>query len=134
MPGGLTFGLDGNLYVAGFGTNNILRYDSKTGAFINDFVPTGSGGLNGSVKPIFGSDGNLYVSSLNSNQVLRYNGKTGAFIDTFIPAGTGGLNGAGFLAFTKEKTLVPEPELQFALLGFASVLFIGKVFREKGKF
>lgn len=132
-PDGLSFGPDGNLYIANFRTNNILRYNGKTGAFIDTFVPSGSGGLNGPVKPIFGTDGNLYVSGLNSNNILRYDGKTGAFIDTFIPAGRGGLNGAGFLAFTEDSTVIPESRMGLAVLALGTVLGTSKVLSRKQK-
>ena len=45
-PRGLKFGPDGNLYVASRGTDSILRFDGATGAFIDEFVASGSGGLN----------------------------------------------------------------------------------------
>jgi hypothetical protein len=45
--GGLAFGPDGNLYAAGFQSNNVVRYNGTTGAFLGTFVPAGSGGLNG---------------------------------------------------------------------------------------
>jgi len=40
---GLTFGPDGNFYIASFDT--VKRFDGATGAFIDDFVAAGSGGL-----------------------------------------------------------------------------------------
>ena len=129
----MTFGPDGNLYVANFKANNISRFNGKTGAFIDTFVPDGSGGLNDPVKPIFGTDGNLYVSGLNSNNVLRYDGKTGAFIDTFVAVGTGGLNGAGFLAFTEDTTVVPEPRMGLAVLALGAMLGASKVLSRKQK-
>ncbi len=49
---GLTFGPDKTgdhwpeLYVASENTNSVKVYDGKTGAFLSDFVPSGSGGLN----------------------------------------------------------------------------------------
>ncbi|MHC5931156.1 MAG: SMP-30/gluconolactonase/LRE family protein, partial [Nostoc sp.] len=85
------------------------------------------------VKPVFGPDGNLYVSGLNSNNVLRYDGKTGAFIDTFIPAGRGGLNGAGFLAFTEDSTIIPEPRMTLAVLAFGATLGASKLLSRKQK-
>ncbi|MHC5833686.1 MAG: SMP-30/gluconolactonase/LRE family protein, partial [Nostoc sp.] len=90
------------------------------------FIPAGSGGLNDPVKPIFGPDGNLYVSGLISNNVLRYDGKTGAFIDNFIPNGRGGLKGAGFLAFTEDSTLIPEPRMGLAVLALGAALGASK--------
>jgi hypothetical protein len=42
----LVFGPDGNLYVSSQSNNSVLRYDGTTGAFIDTFIQTGSGGLN----------------------------------------------------------------------------------------
>ena len=44
-PTGLTFGPDGNLYVTSSLNDQVLRYDGSTGAFLDAFVPSGSGGL-----------------------------------------------------------------------------------------
>ncbi len=41
----------------------MLRYDGSTGAFLDVFVPAGSGGLDGPLNATFGPDGNLYVGS-----------------------------------------------------------------------
>jgi hypothetical protein len=47
---GVLFGPDNNLYVSSRGNgpldSQVLRYDGKTGAFIDAFIATGSGGLN----------------------------------------------------------------------------------------
>jgi len=72
-----------DLLVASTGTDEILRYDSKTGAFIDVFA---SGG--GLVVPKYmtlGPDGNLYVSKrqFQNHAVLRYDGFTGDFLDVF---------------------------------------------------
>ncbi len=86
-------------------TNEVLRYDGQTGAFIDAFVTAGSGGLSGPTGLVFGPDGNLYVSSFNNNQVLRYDGTTGAFIDVFVPPGGGGLNVPTGLVFGPDGNL-----------------------------
>jgi WD40 repeat protein len=83
--GGLTFGVDGNLYVSSWGTNDVLRYDGTTGDFLGEFARAGSGGLSGPHGLSFGPDGNLYVVSQNTNNVLRYDGATGDFVGTFVP-------------------------------------------------
>ncbi|EMI55521.1 Cadherin domain protein, partial [Rhodopirellula sallentina SM41] len=91
-------GPDGLLYVGGFDSNDIERYDPSTGARIDTFVTAGAGGLNQAAGIAFGVDGNLYVASHATDQVLRYNGETGDFIDVFIDA-TGGLDGPIGLLF-----------------------------------
>src|SRR5262249_27034289 len=66
----------------------VLRYDGRTGAFLDVFVPPGSGSrLDSSADLAFGPDGNLYVSSYDTDEVLRYDGRTGAFLDGVVPAG-----------------------------------------------
>jgi streptogramin lyase len=82
----------GKLYVGDAGANDIARYDAATGAFIDVFVPAGSGGMGqefGVPQEFnFGPDGNLYVASpptaATTSKVLRFNGTTGAFIDVFV--------------------------------------------------
>jgi sugar lactone lactonase YvrE len=103
--GWLIFGPDGNLYVTSGGltsppdSSSVLRFNGKTGEFIDAFVPSGSGGLTGPRGLVFGPAGHLYV---NCNQpgpgsVLRYDGTTGAFLDIFVPAGSNpfGESGSG---------------------------------------
>jgi hypothetical protein len=46
-------------YVSSSASDQVLRYDVQTGAFINAFVPTGSGGLSEPEGLAFGPDGNL---------------------------------------------------------------------------
>ncbi len=92
-PYGLAFGADGNFYVSSFLTDKILRYNRKTGQFIDVFA-TGNqqaGGLNGPNNLLFAPDGNLYVTTQGSvardgqadfsagfaSQVLLYNPQTG---------------------------------------------------------
>jgi streptogramin lyase len=79
------------LLVASRGSNTILRYDDKTGDFIDAFIPPGSGGLDGPSYVVYGPDDNLYVADYYNSRVLRYNSKTGDFIDVFVPSDSGGL-------------------------------------------
>ncbi len=57
-------------------SGNILRYDGGTGAFIDEFVSPGVGGLceNHEVGPggmVFGADGHTYSPSLASPRLAR---------------------------------------------------------------
>src|SRR5205807_7690605 len=81
------------LLVDSYNTNSILRYSEVTGAFVDAFVPKGSGGLLQSAALVFGPDHNLYVSTglaPNNGQsanVLRFDGTTGAFSGVFADGG-----------------------------------------------
>ena len=50
----------------------MLRYDAATGAFIDEFVVAGSGGIIEADGLAFGPDGNLYVSSHITDKVPRF--------------------------------------------------------------
>jgi streptogramin lyase len=103
---GMSFGPDGNLYVASFGgSREILRYNGKTGDFIDVFVTTSSGGLGAPNDVTFGPDGNLYVADgfYGTNSILRYNGKTGDFIDVFATGG--GMRNPSRLKFGPDANL-----------------------------
>lgn len=78
-----------DLLVSGFVSDNVVRYDGVTGELIDEFIPTGSGGLDGTWDSVLGPDGMLYVASSGSDQILRYNGSTGQFIDVFAGPGLG---------------------------------------------
>jgi sugar lactone lactonase YvrE len=93
-PRGQAFGADGNLYVASRFTNEVLKYDGKTGAYLGVVVPSGSFGLHAPWALTFGPDGNLYVGGVLSNNVVRYNMTTGA-IDEFLPSSSGVYNPDG---------------------------------------
>jgi hypothetical protein len=41
----MLFGPDGNLYVVSINTDSVARFDGATGGVIDDFIPSGSGGL-----------------------------------------------------------------------------------------
>lgn len=105
-PTGLAFGPDGNLYVASFETDSVLRYDGATGTFLGDFVPAGGGGLDGPDAGLtFGPDGHLYVPSYFTDQVLRFDGGSGAFLDDFVSVQEGGLQRPRMLVFRSDGVL-----------------------------
>ncbi len=96
---------DGDLVIPGYTSHNVLRYDGDTGALIDVFVPSTSGGLRHPVGAAFGPDGNYYVASYAADDVLRYDGQSGAFIDEFVPAGLGGLDGSLDVVFGPDRNL-----------------------------
>jgi streptogramin lyase len=79
-----SFGPDGNFYVGEY-SGRVLRYDGRTGAFIDVFVGVGTLGFQFLDGLAFGPDGNLYTVSSEFEKVLTYDGTTGAFISEFIP-------------------------------------------------
>ncbi len=92
-------GPDGDLYVSGETSDNILRYDPATETFVGVFVAQGSGGLDEPGGMVFGPDGNLYVANGLGDEVRRYNAADGTFIDAFVTLGSGGLDQPYGLAF-----------------------------------
>jgi len=101
----ITYGPDGNLYVASANTDSINRYDTANGSFVDTFIPTGSGGLDDPWAIAFGPDNNLYVTGFSSGNVLRFNGATGDFIDEYVPDGIFGLNQAKGIIFGSDGNL-----------------------------
>jgi len=104
-PVDVEVGPDGMLYVTGFASNDILRYDASSGAFVDQFVTPGSGGLLDPSRMAFGPGGHLYVTSSGSDEVLRYDGTTGAFVDAFVTAGSGGLDAPDGILFGPDANL-----------------------------
>jgi hypothetical protein len=113
----MAFGPDGDLYVANSFANDaisggILRYDGKTGAFLDTFIAPGAGGLIKPLSLIFGPGGDLFVGSADTfshqlakpsstSTVLRYDGTTGEFLGTFVTTDSGGLRDPSYLLFTE---------------------------------
>jgi streptogramin lyase len=80
-------GPDGNVYVSGLSSGNVLRYNPTTGAFLDQFAAGGTAASG----MAFGPDGHLYVGDATLRTVRRYHGTTGAFIDDFVTVGLGGI-------------------------------------------
>jgi WD40 repeat protein len=53
-PRDVSFGYDGNLYVVSGLNQSVKKYNGSTGAYIGDFVPSGSGGLTDPHFLVFG--------------------------------------------------------------------------------
>ncbi|MGK0372194.1 MAG: hypothetical protein ACJAW1_002443, partial [Glaciecola sp.] len=53
VPGCITIGPDGHIYICSSDTDQVLKYDGQTGAFLNVFVDAGAGGLKQPVSLVF---------------------------------------------------------------------------------
>src|SRR5439155_18555452 len=88
-----------DLFVSSSFNDSVKEYNGNTGAFVTDFVPSGSGGLDRPEGLVFGPNGNLFVSSYLTSSVLDYNKTSGAFVTAFVPQRSGGLAGPVVLVF-----------------------------------
>jgi hypothetical protein len=85
-PGALSFGPDGNLYVA-YSDDSIRVYDGTSGLFQRTFLRAGSGGLVLLSDFVFGPTRDVFVVSRQTSEILRYDGETGDFKAVFVPKG-----------------------------------------------
>jgi outer membrane protein assembly factor BamB len=94
----------GDLLVSSRFTNNVLRYNAQTGAFIGVFA-TGNGLANPN-GIAYGPDHNLYVGLGDQSRVFRFDGQTGDFLNEFVgPSTPGGLGNCRGIAFGPEGDL-----------------------------
>ncbi len=89
-PFSMAWGPDNNLYVC-HNRKDIIRYDGKSGAFMDIFVPWGASTSGTPSSITFGPDGNLYV--LYNSWVGRFDGNTGDLIGVFFDGTEQVLNG-----------------------------------------
>jgi DNA-binding beta-propeller fold protein YncE len=81
-PVGVTYGPDGNVYVAVGDSNRVMKFDGKTGGSLGVFT---SGVTIESPRNVnFGPDGAFYVADGFLSQILKFDGKTGDFERIFI--------------------------------------------------
>lgn len=80
--GGLAMGFDNYLYAWRRGElvgndGQILRFDSETGAFVDEFIAPGTAGYNGGGNITFSQSGDLLA--VDSKGIYQFDGQTGAF-------------------------------------------------------
>jgi streptogramin lyase len=107
-PTGVAIGPDGDLYVGGYSSQSVLRFDGRTGALEGTVVAAGAAGLRGPDNGLtFGPDGRLYVPGYDSSSVVRHDPATGQ-TTVWIASGAGGLN--------KTRGILFEPGGETALV------------------
>jgi gluconolactonase len=104
QPFGIKFGPGSEFYVVSGNDNKVSRFANDNGAYLGDFVATGTGSLNLPIDLTFGPNGDLFVASFNNNKVARFNGANGSYIGDFVVAGSAGLSGPNFMAFRPART------------------------------
>ncbi len=95
-PEAMTFDSTGTyLYVASTGSNQILKYNAQTGAYVGVGASTG---LSAPKDVKFGADGLMYVTSGGNDRLVRFTAG-GAYVDDYVPPGSGGMDNPSRLAF-----------------------------------
>jgi DNA-binding beta-propeller fold protein YncE len=95
---GFDFGPDGNLYVASFFDDSVMKFDSQTGEWMGTFASN----CLGPEMIEFGPNGDLYVASYSGDSVDCFDGRTGAWKRTMFGSG---LSGPMDIAFRTERRL-----------------------------
>jgi DNA-binding beta-propeller fold protein YncE len=96
----------------------VLRFDGRSGTFLEAFVPPGRGGLLNSSGLTFGPDNNLYVGSPATDSVLRYDGRRGDFLGEFVTQRSGGLQAPRGLRFGPDGQLYVSSAENHAVLRY----------------
>jgi sugar lactone lactonase YvrE len=115
-PGGVTFGPNGDLYVANEGNNTIEQV--VTSSLVGSTFPA-SGSVTTPHDVAFDSEGDLYVTDYSTDMVTEYNA-AGQLIYSY---NTTDICGPTFLAFASNSLPVPEPSTYAMLLIAAAGLF-----------
>ena len=102
LPEGIGFDPSGSyLYVASTGSNQVLKYNAQTGAFVG---VAASEGVSGPKDVKFGSDGLMYILSAGNNRILRFT-TGGTYVDDYVPGGSGGMTNIHRMTFGPDGDL-----------------------------
>jgi sugar lactone lactonase YvrE len=128
-PTGIAIG-GGKVYVCGYRSDDVRRYDLTTGAFEATVVPANSAVLNGPDNGmIFGPDGRLYIPGYDNSVVVAYDPRNGQ-TSSFIASRAGGLRNTRGILFESNGNVLVASENSLQILRYSSAgAFIG-VFAE----
>lgn len=118
-PTGVDVGPDGDVYVGGYASHSVLRFDGQTGAAKGTAVAARAAGLRGPDNGLrFGPDGKLYVPGYDSNNAVRFdpaNNQT----TTWVAPSAGGLRHSRAILFEPGgQTVLIASEGSDAILRF----------------
>ena len=100
-PRAAVFGPDGHVYVTSYGTDQVLKFNGKTGRFLGVFAA--DAGLREPGDLAFGPDGDLYVAA--DATILRFSARTGELAGAVQSDAVKRLNGSLALAFGPDDRL-----------------------------
>jgi hypothetical protein len=120
LPHEIFIDRDENILIASSATDEVLRYDGRSGAFMGALISAGSGGLDYPVSMLYAPDGTLLVTSQLSSEVLRYDSTNGTFLGEFVPAGSGGLNGPSDIAYGPDGLLYVAGRYSWAIYRYSA--------------
>lgn len=72
--------IDPNMYVISRNTNQVLRYNATSGAFVDVYIDAGANGIDHPASVVWHDD-LVYVEGFNTGNIQRYDRLTGAFVD-----------------------------------------------------
>lgn len=71
------------MLVSSRNTHSVKRFNAQTGAYIDDFISSGSGGLSTTQDLKIGTTGDILVSGRGNTKILQFDKTTGDFIMNF---------------------------------------------------
>ena len=103
-PTGLALDSNGNLLVAGFASDNIVRFDRSTGNPLGTFATLAGAGLDGPDAGLLVRMGQLYVPNFENSTISVLDLETGALDSQILSDGSPRLN--------NPRVLVSDPQTQ----------------------
>ena len=85
-PTDVKFGSDGLMYVLDAGSDKPIMRFTEGGAFVDDYVSNGSGGLSGGQFMTFAPNGDIYVGTTGNDAILQFGTENEALFTVALSA------------------------------------------------